>query len=80
MRSKTLKRSDIVGVSPLQGLEDVTHINEKKLSELLSDQVASVLSDDDGLIPQVQDARGSTIDFVTFTTNGIIKNSKRFEL
>ena len=48
-------------VSPLVDSEGVTHSNDKKLPELLSDQFASVLSCDDGLTPEVQGPRGSMI-------------------
>ena len=67
------KRYDIVGVSPLVDSEGVTHINDNKLSELLSDQFANVFTCDDGLTPEVQGPRGSTIDDIRFTTNGIVK-------
>ena len=67
------KRSDIVGISPLVYSESVTHINDKKLLELLSDQFASEFSSDDGLTSAVQDPRVSTMDDITLTTNGIVK-------
>ena len=71
------KRSDILGVSPLVD-SGVTRINDKKLSELLSDQLASIFSCDDGVTPEVQSPRGSTIVDITFTTKVIVKLLKGF--
>ena len=65
------KRSGIVDVSPLVDSEGPTHIDDKNLSELLSDQFSSVFSRDDGLTPEFQGPRGSTIDDITFTANDI---------
>ena len=45
---------------------------EGKLSELLSDQFAKVFTCD-GLNPELQGPKRSTIDDITFTTNGIVK-------
>lgn len=58
-------------VSPLVDSEGPTHTDDKNLSELLSDQFSSVFSRDDGLIPELQGPRGSTIDDITFTANDI---------
>ena len=47
------KRSDTVDVSPLVDSEGVTHSDDNKLSELLSDQFVSVFTHGDGLTPEV---------------------------
>ena len=62
-----------MGVSSLVDSEGVTHINENKLSELLSDQFASVFTCGDGLTPEAQGPRGSTIGEITFATDSIVK-------
>ena len=67
------KRSDTIGVSPLVDPTGVTQIDDKKISELLSDQFASVFSHDDGTSPTIHGEKGAIIDDLTFTANGIIK-------
>ena len=62
-----------MGVSSLVDSEGVTHINDNKLLELLSDQFASIFTCDDGLTPEAQGPRGSTIDDITLATNSIVK-------
>ena len=62
-----------MGVSSLVDSEGVTHIKDNKLSELLNDQFASAFTCDDGLTPEAQDPRGSTMDDITFATDSIVK-------
>ena len=67
------ERSGIMGIFPILHSESVIYVNDKKHSELLSDQLASVFSLDDGLTFEVQGPRGSTTVDITFAINGFVK-------
>ena len=74
------KRSDIVGVSPLIDSDGVTQCDDNIISEILSDQFASVFSQDDGSIPHIAGPQNPEIDDIVFTSNGITKLLKNLNI